>query len=87
MFTEIIEDEDAVEGSEPRVTRYAGRTLDLSLFAVVRAVDVIVGGLWAKRKACTKSNGLWSNVSIVSPYTTDTILAHTYKVSGGILDI
>ncbi|RPB05535.1 hypothetical protein L873DRAFT_1840021 [Choiromyces venosus 120613-1] len=29
----------------------AGRTLDLTLFAVVRALDVVIGEIWARRKA------------------------------------
>ncbi|KAK9801035.1 hypothetical protein SCARD494_01015 [Seiridium cardinale] len=32
-----------------RTTEYAGRTLDLTLFAFTRALDVVVGELWSRR--------------------------------------
>nr|CAD70401.1 hypothetical protein [Neurospora crassa] len=35
----------------PRTVHYAGRTLDLTLFAVTRALDVIFGELWSHYKA------------------------------------
>ncbi|KAJ2906905.1 hypothetical protein MKZ38_009768 [Zalerion maritima] len=61
-FTDTIGDEVVENGIKPRVFRYAGRTLDLSLFAVVRAVDVVVGTLWSRRKAQRMTAGDWSKV-------------------------
>ncbi|KIH93489.1 hypothetical protein SPBR_04176 [Sporothrix brasiliensis 5110] len=44
---------------------YAGRTLDLTLFAVTRAVDVIVGELWARHKARRVAAGSWSSLEVL----------------------
>ncbi|CAK7272166.1 hypothetical protein SEPCBS57363_004994 [Sporothrix epigloea] len=40
----------------------AGRTLDLTLFAVTRALDVIVGELWARRKERRVAAGSWTGL-------------------------
>lgn len=36
--------------------------MDLTLFAVTRAVDVLVGELWAQRKARRIAAGRWTKV-------------------------
>lgn len=41
---------------------YAGRTLDLTLFAATRALDVIVGELWARRKERRVAAGSWTGL-------------------------
>ncbi|CZR53207.1 related to integral membrane protein [Phialocephala subalpina] len=54
-----------VETSQGRVLRpihFAGRTLDLSLFAVMRALDVIVGTLWSHRKDRRTAAQTWNRV-------------------------
>ncbi|CAK7567012.1 MAG: hypothetical protein SEPTF4163_004969 [Sporothrix epigloea] len=40
----------------------AGRTLDLTLFAATRALDVIVGELWARRKERRVAAGSWTGL-------------------------
>ncbi|KAI9843856.1 MAG: hypothetical protein M1838_002428 [Thelocarpon superellum] len=49
-----------------RVTRMTdaatGRTMDLTLFAATRAVDVIVGALWARRRVRRIAGGQWTQV-------------------------
>lgn len=50
---------------------WAGRTLDLTLFAVVRAVDVIVGEVWAQRKAYKLSVNRWHKSDDMIAYLTD----------------
>lgn len=60
-------EEALYETSEGRVLRpkqFAGRTIDLTLFAVTRALDIVVGELWTQRKARKMGNGTWSTVSI-----------------------
>lgn len=49
-------------GVKIRSTKYAGRTLDLSLFALTRALDVIVGEIWSRRKAHRLTAHKWSAV-------------------------
>jgi hypothetical protein len=58
-----IAHEDASNGVKQRPIHFAGRTMDLTLFAVTRAVDVIIGELWAQRKARRISAGEWNKVS------------------------
>jgi hypothetical protein len=57
---------DTLDGVRYKATRYAGRTVDLTLFAVTRAVDVVVGELWARHKARRTAAGKWSKVNIPS---------------------
>jgi len=53
---------DTPTGRVVRPKRWAGRTMDLSLFAVTRALDVIIGELWSQRKASRTASGKWSKV-------------------------
>jgi hypothetical protein len=46
-----------------RPKRFAGRTMDLTLFAVTRAFDVVVGELWSQRKARRVAAGKWTKVN------------------------
>ncbi|CAK7232694.1 hypothetical protein SEUCBS140593_008347 [Sporothrix eucalyptigena] len=50
---------------------YAGRTLDLTLFAVTRALDVIVGELWARRKARRVALSTWTGLEALVGRLTD----------------
>lgn len=38
------------KGPQVRPVHFAGRTMDLTLFAVTRALDVVVGELWSHRR-------------------------------------
>ncbi|KAK6200801.1 hypothetical protein LQW54_009534 [Pestalotiopsis sp. IQ-011] len=55
-------------------TYYAGRTLDLTLFALTRALDVIVGGLWDRRHR-TRSRPLAQLDAAISKLTDPSIFA------------
>ncbi|KAH7040460.1 uncharacterized protein B0I36DRAFT_10678 [Microdochium trichocladiopsis] len=46
----VVEHAEGATSPKEKTIRYAGRSLDLTLFAVTRALDVIVGELWARRK-------------------------------------
>ena len=49
-------------GRPAQTIRYAGRTLDLTLFAVTRALDVIVGELWHRRKLRRQAAKQWTRL-------------------------
>lgn len=49
-------------GKESKVQDAAGANLDLSLFAATRALDVIVGELWGRRKAKRLALRKWNQV-------------------------
>ncbi|QSZ33348.1 hypothetical protein DSL72_002936 [Monilinia vaccinii-corymbosi] len=49
-------------GVEFRPTRFAGRTLDLTLFAFTRALDCMIGELWATYKIRRRNSGRWSRL-------------------------
>ncbi|CAK7233914.1 hypothetical protein SBRCBS47491_008772 [Sporothrix bragantina] len=53
---------------------YAGRTLDLTLFAVTRALDVIVGELWVRRKERRVAAGSWTGLEAVIGRLTDSAI-------------
>ena len=40
----------------------AGRTLDLTLWMTARALDVLVGELWSRRKKRRLEPGVWSKI-------------------------
>ncbi|KAI8634052.1 integral membrane protein [Xylariaceae sp. FL1651] len=64
------------DGDRRKTVRYAGRTLDLTLFAATRAVDVVVGELWAQRRQRRVTTGQWSWLdSFVSKMTDPSIFA------------
>lgn len=48
--------------------------MDLTCFAVVRAMDVIVGELWARRKAYLTSVNRWGRLDEFVSYIADTAL-------------
>ncbi|KAI0865554.1 integral membrane protein [Xylaria cubensis] len=59
--TNAFAETKAVNGDKQQKTiRYAGRTLDLTLFAATRAVDVIVGELWSQRRQRRVAADQWS---------------------------
>jgi hypothetical protein len=60
---------DTPTGRVERPIRWAGRTMDLSLFAVTRALDVIIGELWSHRKARRTGSGKRSTVNCLSLYS------------------
>ena len=53
--------------TKPKATRFAGRTLDLTLFAATRAADVIVGELWSQHRARRNATQKWTAVSGLTP--------------------
>lgn len=55
------------EGRVLRPTHFAGRTLDLTVFAIMRALDVIVGELWSQRKIRRVATQKWNQASL-HPY-------------------
>ncbi|KAF7873867.1 hypothetical protein EAF04_002539 [Stromatinia cepivora] len=74
-FTEDLPHETK-NGVELRPTRFAGRTLDLTLFAFTRAVDCVVGELWAKHKSRRQAAGKWSRLDkMISSVTDPTLFA------------
>ena len=64
-FVDVVSHETPA-GIELRTTRFAGRTMDLTLFAVTRASDVVIGELWSQRKDLRKAAENWTMVSSFS---------------------
>jgi hypothetical protein len=76
-FTDTL---PSANGTPPKTIHYAGRTLDLTLFAVTRALDVIGGELWHRRRLRRRrqvpQNPGWSSLeSAVSRLTDPAIFA------------
>ncbi|RKU43873.1 hypothetical protein DL546_004745 [Coniochaeta pulveracea] len=64
-------------------TRYAGRTLDLTLFAFTQALDIVIGSLWSRRQSRRRAAGLPPSTvdSTISRLTDPSIFA----VSSGLI--
>ncbi|KAI0532231.1 integral membrane protein [Xylaria digitata] len=58
--TNAFAETKTVDGDKQETVRYAGRTLDLTLFAATRAVDVVVGELWSQRRQRRVAADRWS---------------------------
>ncbi|CCT67295.1 related to integral membrane protein [Fusarium fujikuroi] len=60
-YTETVPPkEGSAQNTETQTVKFAGRTMDLTLFAVTRALDVLVGDLWARHKARRLASNRWS---------------------------
>jgi hypothetical protein len=53
---------------------FAGRTMDLTLFAVTRALDVLIGEAWSLRKTHRLALNKWTKFDTVVGYLTDPTL-------------
>ncbi|KAK7921024.1 hypothetical protein PG985_009046 [Apiospora marii] len=71
-FTETVPAEkDSNLDTAPTTIKYAGRTLDLSLFAFCRALDVIIGELWAQRRTRRVADKQWTSIEIAASRLAD----------------
>ncbi|KAL6871174.1 hypothetical protein J3F83DRAFT_772897 [Trichoderma novae-zelandiae] len=61
---------------------YGGRTLDLTLFAVTRAADVLVGELWSQRRTRRKASGEWTVVEQLLSRLMDPVV---FAASSGLI--
>ncbi|KAI9767163.1 MAG: hypothetical protein M1839_004618 [Geoglossum umbratile] len=64
------------------IPRLAGRTMDLTLYAVTRALDVVVGELWSSRKARRTAAGRWTRLESLIGHTAD---AGVFALSSGLV--
>lgn len=62
------------------VQPHAGRTIDLTIFAAIRALDVLVGTLWQRHKTRRIRDGKFTKVEGLLGYMTD---ATVFAVSSG----
>jgi hypothetical protein len=60
----------------------AGKTMDLTLYAVTRALDVVIGELWSKRKARRAAAGKWTRLESIIGHTAD---AGIFALSSGVV--
>ncbi|KAI9889703.1 MAG: hypothetical protein M1814_005002 [Vezdaea aestivalis] len=68
--------------AECRNGHKAGRTMDLTLFAATRAVDVLVGEVWAQYQRRRKGNGQWTSVEKAVSSLAD---GSVFAVSSGLV--
>lgn len=73
---------DSPPGVGPKAVKYAGRTLDLSLFAATRALDVVVGELWARHRARRRAAGTWSEFEVAVSRLVDPAV---FALSSGLI--
>jgi hypothetical protein len=73
---------DDVPGAKSKTIRYAGRTLDLTLFAVIRALDVIGGELWHRRKLRRQAARKWTAAEAAISRLTDPAI---FALSSGLV--
>ncbi|KAI9158472.1 hypothetical protein HJFPF1_06467 [Paramyrothecium foliicola] len=66
----------------PKPGAFTSRTLDLTLFAVTRAVDVIIGELWSQRKARRQASNQWTKLEQLVSYLVDPMV---FAASSGLI--
>ncbi|KAK4101420.1 hypothetical protein N658DRAFT_471227 [Parathielavia hyrcaniae] len=66
----------------PKTVHLAGRTLDLTLFAVTRALDVLGGELWHRRKLRRQAAGTWTRAESAISRLTDPAV---FAISSGLI--
>jgi hypothetical protein len=70
-YTETVPPkEGSPPDAEPQTVRFAGRTMDLTLFAVTRALDVVVGDVWARHKVRRLASTKWTKSTYSIPAKT-----------------
>lgn len=69
-------------GEKAQTVTYAGRTLDLSLFAAARALDVVVGEVWSRRRARRRAACAWTNAEEAISRLTDPAV---FALSSGLI--
>lgn len=55
----------------------SGRTLDLTLFAATRALDVVIGELWSRRQSCPPSSAPTKTLEFLASRLTDPLIFAT----------
>ncbi|MCJ1342516.1 hypothetical protein MMC31_000702, partial [Peltigera leucophlebia] len=60
----------------------AGKTIDLTLFAVTRSLESIVGQLWNRHKLSRVSRGKWTKLETLISHFTD---ASVFAISSGMI--
>lgn len=60
----------------------AGKTIDLTLFAVTRSLESIVGQLWNRHKLSRVSRGKWTKLEVLTSRFTD---ASVFAISSGMI--
>ncbi|KAM0277914.1 hypothetical protein ACHAQH_005457 [Verticillium albo-atrum] len=69
--TTVATKSDVHPGVKEKKVALAGRTLDMTLFAFTRAVDVLVGELWSRRKARRTAGQKWAKLETLIGSSTD----------------
>jgi hypothetical protein len=84
-FVEVVAYETS-SGVEHRPTQFAGRTMDLTLFAVTRAIDVTIGELWSQRKVRKMATGKWTKVRICLIFSSMLMMLQTEQAISSLTD-
>ncbi|KAJ6788951.1 hypothetical protein PWT90_04188 [Aphanocladium album] len=72
----------ALDGNNIKRPRVAGNTIDVTLLTVTRALDVIVGEIWARHQARRKARGKWTKAESLISYIADPTV---FAVSCGLI--
>lgn len=60
---------EEMDGNDVTKPGLAGNTIDITLLTVTRAVDVIIGMIWARHQVSRKARGRWTKVCIEIKHT------------------
>ncbi|KAK4190177.1 hypothetical protein QBC35DRAFT_94646 [Podospora australis] len=66
----------------PKSTKYAGHTLDLTFFAVTRALDVLFGEAWHRHSLRRQASGKWSRLEKAISHLADPAV---FSLSSGLV--
>ena len=77
-LTAVSDVDNVVRRSAP--TQLAGKTMDLTILATVRALDTLVGDVWHRYKVHRLQLGKWTRMDSILSHTTDACI---FAVSSG----
>ncbi len=77
-----VESHEGIESEQARMHPliFAGRSMDLTLFAITRALDTAVGDLWSRHKQYRTTKNLWTRAESMVSHLAD---AGVFAISAG----
>ncbi|KAJ3474075.1 hypothetical protein NLG97_g10003 [Lecanicillium saksenae] len=73
---------DSSDSSSHQRLQFAGNTIDVTLLTVSRALDVLVGEIWARHQTSRKARGKWTKAESLISYMADPAI---FAVSCGLI--
>lgn len=82
IIPEIDPEDTMLRLSESLQAPLAGRTIDLTLFAVTRAIETVIGDMWSRYRTSRSARNKWTRIEAGVSHLTD---AGVFSISAGVV--